>query len=467
MITDFVKYLIEANLALILFVFIYKVFISQTTHFEWVRWYLLSNLAISVGLPTLPIPNIFESDSIIQFQYYDFNVLKTTPVVFDQRSSLTSNSSWDWTLFWATLYCGGVCYRLVRFIYNLLQLRKIIATARPTKSSVYLQSSFPTFSFFNRIFLDTRIELTPKERAQVIHHEHIHIQQGHTFDLLFAEVVCVIFWFNPAIYSLKKALRLTHEYVVDAVLLQHYTPKHYGQLLLKLTTNQPVIEITPAISNSQLINRITMFTKPKSSSAQKMRFLLALPVLVFALGLSSFWSNERLATDVVSKKPLPILKKITWKGNKLYTDEQLNQALGLKIGDGYDEQDFDKRMDAFEPTSVPSLYMDKGYLFYHAAHKVYPIDANTVEIVVEIFEGETATINAIIIKGNKKIDTEKINNLIDIPKGNLFSRTKIIRAQRTLYESGYFNPKNIRINPLPIQTPNGWTVDIEFVVEEI
>ncbi|MFN8347830.1 MAG: POTRA domain-containing protein [Spirosomataceae bacterium] len=65
-----------------------------------------------------------------------------------------------------------------------------------------------------------------------------------------------------------------------------------------------------------------------------------------------------------------------------------------------------------------------------------------------------------------QVSKEEMVNQIGIKKGELFNRIKLINAQRTLSEIGYFNPDKIVINPLPKQTPKGWIIDLEFVVEE-
>jgi len=51
------KYLIESSIYLGFFLLIYKWFISNLTHFTWMRVYLLSSLVLSVVLPLIILPN--------------------------------------------------------------------------------------------------------------------------------------------------------------------------------------------------------------------------------------------------------------------------------------------------------------------------------------------------------------------------------------------------------------------------
>jgi len=55
--------------------------------------------------------------------------------------------------------------------------------------------------------------------------------------------------------------------------------------------------------------------------------------------------------------------------------------------------------------------------------------------------------------------------MIAIKKSELFSRAKLIQAQKTLAESGFFDADEIVINPIPQYDPT--LVDLEFVVIEL
>ncbi|SVA60321.1 uncharacterized protein METZ01_LOCUS113175, partial [marine metagenome] len=52
-------------------------------------------------------------------------------------------------------------------------------------------------------------------------------------------------------------------------------------------------------------------------------------------------------------------RNFTWEGNTLYDGETLGRALGLKSGDTYNEEDFNKAV--YE--RMQSLYMDRGYIY--------------------------------------------------------------------------------------------------------
>jgi outer membrane protein insertion porin family len=108
--------------------------------------------------------------------------------------------------------------------------------------------------------------------------------------------------------------------------------------------------------------------------------------------------------------------------------------------------------------------MDEGYLFFSVDPVEAKIEGDSIDLEMRISEGNPATINKIIIKGNTKTNEHVIRREIRTIPGELFSKTDIIRSVRELAAMGHFNPENIVPNPLP-NLADG-TVDIEYSLEE-
>jgi outer membrane protein insertion porin family len=158
-------------------------------------------------------------------------------------------------------------------------------------------------------------------------------------------------------------------------------------------------------------------------------------------------------------------RNIKWTGNFVYSDTVLSRVLGLNKGDIYNREELDKRL-SFSPTStdVTSLYMDDGYLFFRVEPVETQISEDSVDIEMRMFEGEQATINKIILKGNTRTSDHVVMREIRTIPGQKFSRSDLIRTQRELSTLGYFDPEKITINPVPDMANQ--TVDIVYGVEE-
>jgi len=155
----------------------------------------------------------------------------------------------------------------------------------------------------------------------------------------------------------------------------------------------------------------------------------------------------------------------TWKGNSLYTSEQLNRVLGLKKGDVYSSELLDTRLSfSLDGRDISSLYLDDGYLFFSVDAVETAVYNDTIDMELRIYEGAQATINRVVIKGNDRTHDHVIRRELRTRPGEKFSRTDIIRSQREIINLGYFNPETINIGTPPNQADG--TVDIIYTVEE-
>jgi hypothetical protein len=69
-------------------------------------------------------------------------------------------------------------------------------------------------SFGNNIFINpTKYE--PDTFNQILLHEKIHIKQGHSLDLLIAELMLAFQWFNPFAWLYRKEVESNLEYLAD------------------------------------------------------------------------------------------------------------------------------------------------------------------------------------------------------------------------------------------------------------
>lgn len=158
---------------------------------------------------------------------------------------------------------------------------------------------------------------------------------------------------------------------------------------------------------------------------------------------------------------------INWRGNTKYSDSVLSAILGIKKGDIYNLESFNKKLGkqlSQEGGDISGYYMDDGYLFF----KIEPIETrvynDTIDYEIRISEGPQATIRSVNIAGNDKTKEHVIRREIRTVPGEKFSRSDLIRSNRELAALNYFNQEKIGINPVP--NPDDGTVDINYSLEE-
>ena len=159
-------------------------------------------------------------------------------------------------------------------------------------------------------------------------------------------------------------------------------------------------------------------------------------------------------------------RNITFVGNTIYTNEELNRILSIEKGDIFDKSVLDSRIyGSATGSDLSSLYLDDGYLFFNADPIETATENNEIDLEIRIREGQQARINKITVNGNTKTNDHVIMREIRTKPGDLFKRSDIIRTQRELAALDYFNPEtlgNIDIDPDPVRN----TVNITYNVEE-
>ena len=158
-------------------------------------------------------------------------------------------------------------------------------------------------------------------------------------------------------------------------------------------------------------------------------------------------------------------RNIIWKGNSLYTAEQLNNVLGIGKGDLYNPELLENRLRfSQDGRDISSYYLDDGYLGFNVDPVEIAVENDSVDLEMRIFEGPQFTIENVVIKGNDRTNEDIIRRELRTRPGQKFSRSDIIRSQREIINLGYFNPEALGIQT-PVNQARG-TVDIEYSLEE-
>lgn len=159
------------------------------------------------------------------------------------------------------------------------------------------------------------------------------------------------------------------------------------------------------------------------------------------------------------------IRNITWDGNTVYTNEQLSYSLGFEKGDIFDEEKFETNLNINKDnTDVTSLYQNIGYLFFQAFPTIEKVASDSIDIIIDIYEDEIATVKEVSFSGNTKTHDDVVRRTIRTVPGNKYSREAIIRTIRELGTLGYFDAQNLQPDILPDR--NSKTVDINYMLDE-
>ena len=301
-------YFLQVNVCWLLFYGVYYALLSKETFFKINRIWLIASLLCGLALP-------------IAADYFAVKVAPTIvfamtlePFVVTAKAlqqNLTVDTEGVVLKTIGVIYGLGCAVLTARFIAGLLLIFKILKQTKIEQQDgfklAYTEGGVPPFSFFNFIFINPN-EFENYDFQQIMQHEKAHVQQRHSLDVVFLEILNIVFWCSPCIYFYKTSLRNVHEYLADEAVLRHNAPPQYGRLLLRQRQSGRTLALTSNISNhffSQLKKRILMMTRNKSKRPALIKYALAAPIfLILTAALASpetpiLAKTEALSDNVV------------------------------------------------------------------------------------------------------------------------------------------------------------------------
>lgn len=203
----------------------------------------------------------------------------------------------EWVLnIFIVIYGIGAMAMLFRlgWTYSWMQRLKIRCPSETINGVVVVKIPTPMapFSFLNAVFVHKDI-LSSEEFAQILAHEKTHIQEKHSFDLIFVQLLAAFLWFNPVVWLLIKSLKTTHEYIADKKMIrQGYSLVEYQSLLLRQLISNNSFGLVHNFNLSFIKKRITMMKIKESGWAGKTKAAIALS-LVVAFSLVAVQCNSK------------------------------------------------------------------------------------------------------------------------------------------------------------------------------
>lgn len=226
-----------------------------------------------------------------------------------------------WELVVLIVYGVVTCVLLLRFLWQLVSiilLRNNSQSSYICDTEVYLLTDDEgPFSFFDWIFINPERHKSD-EIEEIMMHELTHCQQLHSIDIIFSELFCIIFWFNPFVWLLKREVRLNLEYLADnSVLANGKDNKEYQYHLLGLTYRKNVATITNNFNVLPIKKRIKMMNKKETKGILKAKYALYIPLVAMLLAVSNLEAIARNVAKVTAS--VEIQQKPKKAPNQVYT----------------------------------------------------------------------------------------------------------------------------------------------------
>ncbi|MEZ4854987.1 MAG: M56 family metallopeptidase [Gelidibacter sp.] len=275
-------YILKFSACLAIFMAFYNLFLEKTSIHNFKRFYLLTIVVLALGIPLI---------TFIQYVEPTVNTatFKEMPQINFEPQAIYQPTLLDYLpqILWC-IYGLGVLVFGINFLRNLAQIIKKIRQNPKHKiglfTNVLLLDLIIPHTFFNYIFLNKTKYETQQIPDEVLLHEKTHATQKHSLDVLFIELLQIVFWFNPLIYFIKHSIKLNHEFLADqAVLKQGIQPSSYQHILLAFSSYALEPKLTNAINYSSIKKRFTVMKTHTSKQKIWLRSFLLLPLIALTL----------------------------------------------------------------------------------------------------------------------------------------------------------------------------------------
>lgn len=475
---NFYVYILQVNAGLAVFYLLYRILVVKDTFFEVRRIFLLAALLLAFTYPAVSLAEWLKDKQPLQAVIVDY----TEFIV--QVVALPSESATEKTVFTVenillTIWIAGSLVLMFRFLVQLgaiIRLRILgkVQYVFDTRIIVLEKDKAP-FSFFGWIFIDPCCYET-KELQEILIHEKAHVRQGHSWDMLAGEILCIFFWFNPGAWLIRREIRQNLEFLADrGVLSSGCNRKDYQYHLLRLSNQSAAAQIINNFNVSQLKKRIMMMNKKRASRVGLIKYVVVLPVTGLLILAGNARTVAEVAQEVVghvvsTEQEMPgtlVPPEDGWKVSGQVTNEKGENISGATVAvssDGKIVKTVSTNAKGEYFLSVPNGSKELCFS--------YPGMATQCKTVTK----EVSTVNIVMKAGKATVDkdeTLKLERIVvmgGVPENQKFERTIYTVVEEMPQfpggqkEAAQYVAKNIRYPRYAVEQRIQGTVDVDFVI---
>ena len=307
----YLAYIIKCNIILALLCLLFQMLMHHDTYFGIRRAMLLGIYATALLLPLWNVQGWMatQAGTSEMAEAYASYVLPTLDVTaqrvafFGVHQDEPGCGMWivGFMVLWGLVYFIPVVWLTAKLLWQLgyiLYLRCTCASDTILGVHVYrFPRSCSPFSFGPWIFISAD-EMGENELREVLIHERTHVRQWHTLDIILAQLFCIVFWWNPATWVLRREVRLNLEFIADAAVVgKDVDRRTYQYHLLGFASQMNVATISNNFNVLPLKRRIIMMNLRRTRRTGMVKYAVFVPVAALMLLLCNVDAMARALTN--------------------------------------------------------------------------------------------------------------------------------------------------------------------------
>lgn len=302
-------YLLKVNAALVIFYLAYRFLLRPLTFYTLNRFFLVFGIVFSLAYPLIDISDVLRPHQQLSAEF--------AAVALDWRAVELMPEQAQVPAFWqvlTVLFWVGAVIMALRLFGQLFSLYRIHQQSSPAWHDGFhyrqVEGNVNPFSFWQTAYLNPS-QHRQQELTAILRHEHIHMHQWHTLDVLLCEANIILCWFNPGAWLLKQAVKENLEFFTDRQMLQSgINSKAYQYSLVRISGLSQGAALVNNFNFLTIKKRITMMNKKQSSLMHVARYVVLVPLIAAPMFAFTSRSEEPAATlpakaqASVQEKPL-------------------------------------------------------------------------------------------------------------------------------------------------------------------
>ncbi len=315
--TDLVAFLLKSSIILLACYTGYWFLLRKTTHFKLNRYYLLFGVLLSLSIPFIhfSLPNEPSNEIFVTLDSIQVGAVYAA----------LPEKSFDYFKLPEGLYYLGVLFLSFRLFVQFYLLIKLYLKSEKEifnrAKLILTDKSNASFSFFGLIFISNKDRNSDEFKA-ILRHEYVHVRQYHSVDILLAEVLLIVLWFNPFAWLYLKSIKANHEFLADeAVVNTGFSANRYVEILFEQSSGMQ-LSLANNFNQSLTFKRLNMMKKIRSNKITQLKVLIALPVII-AMVIFVSCSKELLDVQTEKNKVVKQFESNPAKENNASGDEEV------------------------------------------------------------------------------------------------------------------------------------------------
>ena len=419
---DALLYLGKVNLYWILFYACYWLIFRNHTFFRWNRAYLIGSLILAFFIPFIHFP---DQVPVTATAVYAVSVI---PIYVQSPESQPYFA--HWTQFLVAVQIIGAFVMLSKFFEAFSDLIKLIKQGETIEFDEYTlvllpHSEIGSFSFFKWLVInqnDYEEHFDP-----ILRHESVHISQLHSFDILFIEVLKVVFWFNPVLWFYKKSIQEVHEFLADEKAVNR---DHYARFLVSYNLSAPIASLTNHFFNSSLLkNRIQMIYKNRNSPWALGRYLTIVPMIILGLMLTA--ARERLL-NAIERRNYHVVSGRNISIEGIVLNDEGNPVMAATIIDKGTEKG--TSTDVNGRFKLDDIAIGSTLVITHVSYEAFEIEVNGTYALEPIkLRTKQNVFSEVVAEPTKKSEKDKSEGQV-LEKSTGYQKTDLVPNLKNRYD---------------------------------